>query len=1129
MSKLGSRNSSVVRRQGFVPVLACLAALLGSVSAQAVEIPANPLQSGLAYPPPNVMFIMDDSTSMGLSYMPSTSTSSTCDIEMISRELPGSMSDMTSPNRREISCRAYTANTLYYNPAVTYQPWSNSDGAGAWATTSYTSVYTDEYLAEGSLNLGSGTNAPERARRTFYVPKADVPANAYHIKQNYYRYEFRTGNNGDLVRAEWANSGSANSGGVSAELGCTAPNNTYSWRGCKIVQSANPTRTSVAQERQNFANWYSFHRTRMKAAKAGAGDAFASLGSALRIGFTNIHDRNASRMPIPVNVGTSSGRFEGANRDNWFTYLYNEEPDSNYPYTPLRTGLAAVGEYFKSSSSSGPWGPESGTNQISCRQNFAILTTDGYWNKQDEKHASQAARNAVTSVGNADNTAGPNGYVATPPYADDHSGTLADVAMSYWKNDLRGGPGGLANNVPASVSNPASWQHMVTFGISIGLEGTVNPRSLPTTRGGWPNPDPGSSTGVQAGIDDLLHAAVNSRGTFVAATQPADFTKALTDAFEIIAARQGSGSNVAANSTSFQSDTRVYQARYWSGRWTGDLSAYAASSAGVSTTPSWNASQMIPTTRNIRTRASATSGNGTTFPTNGQRTLLDQSGRAHAPATAAENVAYITGSSAREIRSGGNLRNREIVIRQGESDVLMPTVLGDIVNSSPIYVRETETIFVGANDGMLHAFNALTGAERFAYVPRGINFADLATLSDPQYTHKWFVDGPVTVSTRSQTPGSNYLVGSLGRGGKGVYGLNVTNPGSFGNSSAMWDHTGDSLGGNMGHVLGEPLIVKLNNGVDAVIVSNGVNSGNGSATLFVINLTTGAPISELVTSAGGSNGLFAPRGRDVNGDGRVDYVYAGDLKGNLWRFDLSGATSGSWSVDNSNQPMFTAASGQPITGGLAIGRDPADGKRWVFFGTGKFMEQSDIADNTVQALYGIVDDIDGDPVAISDLVERHIVATGTASNGRPIRGFEASTPLPASAKGWFVNLDTPTAGERVVTRPLLDANALIVASLIPPTDMSCEAGGAGYINALDAFTGTSLGDSYFDLPGSLTDEDGNPIPIGSVDLGVGMPTLPTIIDRLLVVGGSTGNLGESPINPIVGPAKRVSWREILRD
>src|SRR5207342_722142 len=182
-----------------------------------------------------------------------------------------------------------------------------------------------------------------------------------------------------------------------------------------------------------------------------------------------------------------------------------------------------------------------------------------------------------------------------------------------------------------------------------------------------------------------------------------------------------------------------------------------------------------------------------------------------------------------------------------------------------------------ANDGMLHAFDASTGAERFAYVPGGIDFANLATLSDPQYVHRYFVDGPVVVASRKQTPGKNYLVGALGRGGKGLYALDVSDPANFGATNAMWELRDN--GGDMGMVLGDPLIVTLNDAAKtkAVIVSNGINSTNQHSVLFVIDLLTGAVLKKLDTGVGGDNGLSEPRGRDVDGNGTVDVVYAGDL------------------------------------------------------------------------------------------------------------------------------------------------------------------------------------------------------------------------------------------------------------
>jgi len=442
---------------------------------------------------------------------------------------------------------------------------------------------------------------------------------------------------------------------------------------------------------------------------------------------------------------------------------------------------------------------------------------------------------------------------------------------------------------------------------------------------------------------------------------------------------------------------------------------------------------------------------------------------------------------------------------------------------------------------MLHAFNALTGAERFAYVPGGINLTDLASLSDPQYTHRYFVDGPIAVSTLKQTPGKNYLVGALGRGGKGVYALDVTSPTTFGAANVLWER---STGADMGQVLGEPLIVKLNNGVDAVLVGNGINSSSGHAALFILNLATGAVIKELDTGASGDNGLSAPRGWDSDGNDTVDVVYAGDRLGNVWKFDLSGATAASWTIANSGSPMFTATDGsnnrQPITAGIGLAKEPGTGRMWVFVGTGSYLTTADNADMSVQSMYGIVDDSDvvtgrtsgGD----GDLVRRNIVDAGTFG-GKPVRSFEANTPLTAGKKGWYIDLVQPPSatrqGERIVSNPRVRGTVLLTASLIPPTTNTCDAGGSGYINAFDAFTGTSLSAGYFDINGNGNFNDdhlgSSTVPIGSVDVGVGMPTLPTIIDKLLVVGGSNGKLAKLPVNPQGSGARRISWREIRKD
>lgn len=1214
-----------------------LAATLVTAPGAAVTIPDLPLQTGTAYPPANIMFILDDSGSMDFDFMPGAYAVS---------ELPA-----VSPVN--IAPLAYPRNTLYYNPSTIYRPWLRADGT-RYGNSSYTSAASDPSLLTSPVDLSAST-------RTFYVPRLRDGLTDMANTASYYRFQILAGGT-QMQRSEYgggvvtgtdfpgfptlglagalnswtyytinvpsdaidftvATSGGTRVGNRGADLyvrygsnpttddyECRSRNNSNSetctisggavqagnwvigvradsvyaavrvdatyrtsnrcdrgtgtgntWINCTLTTpdvapvppSTTWTNRSVADELANYANWYAYHRTRMKVAKAGVSEAFDQVGTDLRVGYDSIWNRqrgstsgsvSTSATPAyPIPVGTDGGLFRSTNRTEWFDYLHRALGDNG---TPLHGALQRTGRYYESAASTGPWGPGGAADQLSCRQNFAILTTDGYWNSGA----------GFTAIGDTDGTVGTRIDPKSPidandfyrynperPYQDNFGGstsgsnTLADVAMHYWKRDLRT----LANDVPSSTANPAFWQHMTTFGVSIGLQGRLNPKvDLPSLVNGtknWGNPMDAED---EDRIDDLWHAAVNGRGEFVSAANPREFTQGLVNALATVAARLGSASNVTANSTSFQTETRVYQASYVSGKWSGELSAFEVSSAGVSQVdndgdglpdPAWKASAQMPTTRNILTWGGTT---GTAFPTASQRSQLART-TGLAPIDAANNEAYLKGTRTLEKSRGGTLRDRD-------------SLLGDIVNSSPIYSPDSKAIFVGANDGMLHAFTTVdiaagpaAGTELFAYVPKGIDFTALSSLSDPQYVHRWFVDGPIAVSSRVQTPGVNYLVGALGRGGRGVYGLNVTNPASFGNSSVLWDQTGSSLGANMGHVLGEPLIVTLNDAAStkAVIVSNGINSPNGSAVLFVINLATGAVIREIDTNATGDNGLSAPRGADVNTDGKVDYIYAGDRLGNLWKFDLSTPVTATWGVANSGSPMFIAQDGsgtrQPITAGLGIAKEPITGKIWIVFGSGSLMTAGDISSRTVQTMYGVVDD--GLVRRPADLEERQITIATTFA-GKAVRAFESHSTLPAGRKGWFVDLDTPpNTGERIISAPRVSGRVMVTSSIIPPATNTCEAGGSGYVNAIDVFTGTSVHEVFFDANGNRNYSDdtvvvgGVTLPIGSIDLGIGMPTMPTMIDDLLVVGGSNGRLGSVGINPQGGAPRREAWHEIVRN
>ncbi|MDH5835549.1 pilus assembly protein [Luteimonas kalidii] len=1097
---INSRRRSVrgSGRSWWAAPFALLSTLLALPASAGIAIPDQPLIIGSRIPP-NILFLLDNSGSMADTFLPDG--------------IPTGWAR-----------QAYTRNRIYYNPNVVYQPWVDSTGAVMTGGQDYRNAYSHIVLVPPFNN---GTTDLRDSEQTFYVPKNS--AGDLTDLANYWRYQIHEDE--VIVRSEWT----TRSGGWPSynqglsNRNCSTGGGT-NWRNCT---EALPTTRTAAQERRNFATWYSYHRSRSKVAKAAVGRAFAEIGGEYRVGYRNIWNDmrtsgssggvNWGSHPIsqskPIPVAWNKGLFEDPNgpggADNnktaWYQRLYAEDAADS---TPLREALYNAGKYFEDdSSSTGPWGEGIGgaaVDHFACRQNYTILTTDGYRNDSD----------GWSKVGEEDNSEGevitsPFGdsyqYVPTAPYASEHSSNLADIAMRFWKRDLRPD---LDNVVAKTPANPAFWQHMVTFGISLGAAGTLDPESdLPALTAGtksWPyhtNLNPRS-------IDDFWHASVNGRGKFVVASDADEFSQALRGALSEIATRDSSFSNVASNSVSLDTGSQVFNASYVTGTWTGTLAAREVTASGVEADPDWTASLPDWDDRKIFT---STGTAGAQFPTTAQRALLGRTGGSlNFPVTAADNADYIKGDESNEASEGGLLRNRS-------------TKLGDIIGSSPAYVKDTNTLYVGANDGMLHAFDASNGRELFAYVPNIINFGHLSTLSRGDYSHKFFVDGPVVVSSRSLTPAKNILIGSLGRGGKGLFALDVTAPGTV-NAAGLfkWERS-NTPGGHMGLVLNKPLLSRVGTGVVAAVFGNGINSTNDRAALMVLNAETGAVIAEIDTGAGSAaapNGLSAVTGI-VGADGRtLAYAYAGDMLGNVWKFDLTDASPAAWTATR----LFTATNddgaAQPISGAITIASHPIRSQRWLFFGTGRYLTADDISTSgaDVQSMYGFIDE--GAAIERSDLTERTIAVTDESLNGYPVRAFEERSGLPVDSKGWYIDL--PESGERIIQDAQVVSTFLVTASMIPSGN-ACNPDGGGYINALDAFTGTSAGASYFDLGGEAGTDDSvigdDDLPVGSVDVRTGMPTLPNLLRGLIVVGGTgSGNL--RGLRTLTPRWDRASWREI---
>lgn len=624
------------------------------------------------------------------------------------------------------------------------------------------------------------------------------------------------------------------------------------------------------------------------------------------------------------------------------------------------------------------------------------------------------------------------------------------------------------------------------------------------------------------------------------ATDPGQLESSLSKVFSTVAKTASTAAAVATNSTRIESTTQnlIYQARFNSGDWSGQLLAFPINVDGTIGKYIWDAGQILPTpaARNIYTY-DTTSNTGIPFQwaslTTTQKSDLNTDSTGVVDSHGQDRLAYLRGDTSLEQRnSGGIFRNRK------------QTVLGDIVNSDPFFVggqnygydslpategggttytdyltttaARVPVVYVGANDGMLHAFNADDGSELFAYVPDAA-FPDLSQLTAPDYQHRYFVDGSPRAGDAYFSSDSSWhtvLVSGMGAGGSGVFALDVTQPDQFTASDVLWEVSkANPSFADLGYTIGSASIVRLQTGWVAIF-GNGYESSSGKAVLYIVDLQTGNLLAAIDTGVGSAtlpNGLSAPLPVDVDGDRIADYIYAGDLQGNMWKFDVTGTTVSKWGValksKGSPAPLFTAplrsdGSPQAITSRPAAGYNPKGGLI-VFFGTGKYFEKGDNtvpASPPVDALYGIKDDMtDNKSLSIADLLQQSILEETTAASGASVR--VTSNNAMTTEKGWYMNLQSPTAGgqgERVVSSPLLRHGRVVFVTLIPSPE-PCDYGGTSWIMELNSLTGQRLDYSAFDFNNDNQYDKNDYVDTSTTSGGTGTGTGP---------GGSAGGGGK---------------------
>lgn len=1097
---------------------ALLAASFTASAATEIEYPAQQPLSLIEGISPNILFTIDDSGSMAWAFTP----------------------DAIYSNRNTKRSRSSTYNAQYYDPNIKYQTPKKITLVGGevrvndYPVPSFTNAPTDGFSDTGKINLSTS-----------------------YVAQWYYDGY----SNGWLDCRENCRSGTVRKGGYDYK-----PSRAYYYDFTCPDQSQKNTESCYqhrhvqgADQEKNFAIWYSFYRNRLLATKSAASLAFYKLPESMRFTWGSI---NACHIGNTRNTDCANNRFDqfkGPHKVNFYKWL---DALGWTGSTPSHNALKRAGELMKKTSS---YTRDPSGNPYSCQANYHVFMTDGMWNQ----------RPTSGLVGNADNTAiNKSSIVYDPtsdyarPYADANNDTLADLAFHYWATDLLSGtpnniqPRILAPNENSTEefwdprNNPATWQHMVNYMVGLGLSNSLTNSTAPTWDASHPSPTfsnlaelknlrkngkqwPAVSNDNNNNVYDLWHAAINSRGEFFSADSP----DSLVAAFEKILLTIGSGSTVGAspaiNSGQGEDGTGyAFQSSYSADEgWTGNLKASKTSTNAngqITTVELWDAATKLKTkgagARSIKIAGSSV--NGLKDFTWGNLTAAQQSMLNRDPDLGDNTdsygelrLAFLRGDRTKE---GSLFRERK-------------GILGDMVGSKPATVRGaryltghanriegassdygqfyldqknlTPMVYVGANDGMLHAFNAETGNEEFAFIPSAV-FKNLHKLTARGYgaaNHQFYVDGsPVIADVFINNAWRTVLVGTLGAGGKGIFALDITDVGKpNGSPKLLWEFSEADLANHnakLGYSFSQPTIARMHNGKWAAVTGNGYSaegSTNGKAALLIIDMATGNLTSSLEVSgeSGIANGLSTPKLQDVNGDGIADFAYAGDLQGNIWRFDLAPNNGDAanpfmrkveprqgenvaFQVSFGGTPLFSAktANGkrQPITAAPSIVRHPSHEGYLIVFGTGKYFAEGDKngAIDITNTLYGIWDPTTkvtrstgkgGFP--FSSLTRNHLQkqtmqsALHAVENGKPARTLSNNQVLWAEKtnNGWTTtkNNESLKAGwyfdlaldrEMILENMLQFGRTLYFQSLVPNLD-PCSSGVDNWSYAIDPTTG----------------------------------------------------------------------------
>lgn len=1252
--------------------------------AGASDLSPTPVDISVAVAP-NVALTFDDSGSMSFGYMPD-------DANPLGSGLGSFKLDMCGWRYSDSNY-----NKIYFDPGVKYAPPVDADG-NSFGDVNFNSAPLDGY----SDALGFGSDKINLANA--YAPTVEWDRDASHK-------DSVTSPACAIVKTSTSNNSTIR------QTKSTSYNYYYKGGAYWTRGNSTPIYPVSASDKQNFANWYSYYRTRNLMTKTSVSRAFSKISSDVRVVWQTIwpkqHDiqvcdgrgRNCYSQTITrpwsvaidpansvidalkiENTDPSTGvvTYDSSIKNSFYSWLQKIESSDG---TPDRAAAVRVGEFFSKSITAanklttknpywnGKVAADGGTS-LSCRKNFHILVTDGYWNEDDGDvsvtggivDSETATKLPVGSSAGRQFTPGTSNTYVYSKVSNGGSGinskSLANIAFNYWAKDLQpgiaddvkpvwsvGGPdatGTVSTNVFFNPKNdPATWQHLSQYIVTLGVPGTLSypgdTDALVAGTKSWPR----ATANDSSALDDMWHAAINSRGGYFSASNPQTLVDSLTSILNSVAQGNSTAVSGSLNTAVLVDGALTYSTGYDSTDWSGSVSASAvASGDGKIGGVLWDAKNKLPAAddRKIFTGAAdATSHvvSGADFKwaslPAAQQTWLKTTpytATLESDATLAQKrLSWLRGSQADEGTVTGKLRARTnllgAVINSQAKYVAYPTdgyrnafpknADGSVAaentaaleaNGSHSYEQfvsdhldRTPMVYVGANDGMLHAIDAsvdsdtgvptsTAGTEKWAYVPYSV-YPNLSKLSSQDFTTKFAptVDNsPVTRDVFFGGAWHTMLVAGLRYGGRGVYALDITST-DVGDTTAakkvLWEFSSDSSGAdatnldkgnnpaNLGYTYGQPNVARLSSGKWVVLVPSGyfptcdkqfspqpcvdaAAASNTRSSLFVLDAGTGALIKEIRTPAGvTSHGLTSPVVGDYNDDQVDDVAYAGDLDGNLWRFDLGNgsvtATDSSAGVLQLFKPKTLSA--QPITVMPRLFPDPATNNLIVVFGTGKFLTAADnVTDSSTvtQSVYGIRDKAGADgthttTVVHADLVEQTLVETQVMDPDTHlvnyVRGL-SNVAVPAAKGGWFFDLNVKDAdgkvsarGEKVVVTPaaLFDTNRAIISTLIPRGDDACDPRRDGALLVINAATGGSGdglsypslgGSSWYGTAGANTKVSG--ARVKNPPTGGGLPVAAKVGGgSLLIPGVELGDGGTFKIDDAIW--RRRSWRVLNND